>query len=242
VLVFRQYGPLRSVAAAFLLVCLGTIAVRAQQYDASSVIEHIDAAVKVRVESVAGFTVTEHYAVYRGKDNTHPAAEMTVKTTYMKDRGKSYAIIAESGSAIIRKFGLVPLLENEKIINQPGNVERSWFTSANYEMKLKPNGIQQLDGRNCLVLSIIPRHKAPNLIRGTLWVDTKDYSIVQIEGTASRSPSVWAGTTHMMRQYANVSGFAMATHARAVSNSLFFGQTILTINYKDYHIQLIPAE
>ena len=35
------------------------------------------------------------------------------------------------------QFGLKPLLDNEKTINEPGNVEKSWFTSANYEMKLK---------------------------------------------------------------------------------------------------------
>ena len=59
---------------------------------------------------------------------------------------------------------------------------------------------------------------------------------------ASKSPSFWAGPTQMMRQYANVSGFAMATHARAVSNSFLFGQTIVTIDYSDYHIQLRSAK
>ncbi|MGB7547161.1 MAG: hypothetical protein WBM14_05395 [Terracidiphilus sp.] len=238
---FRQFGVDRAAATALCLISLGVAPAAAQQLDASSVIRHIDAAVQARFEAVAGFTVSEHYAVYRGKDEAHPAAEMTVRTTYRKDTGKSYTIVSESGSAIIRRFGLIPLLDNEKSINQPGNVERSWFTSANYEMKLKSGGIQTLNGRECLALAVTPRRKAPNLIQGTLWVGAKDYSIVQIEGTASGSPSVWAGPTHMMRQYANVSGFAMATHARAVSNSFLFGRTIVTIDYQDYRIQLRPT-
>jgi hypothetical protein len=45
----------------------------------------------------------------------------------------------------------------------------------------------------------------------------------------------------MTRQYINVNGFAMATHARAVANSFLFGQTVVTIDYSDYHIQLRPA-
>ena len=238
---FRCNGMARSVAVALFFCCFDIGTAPAQQLDAASVIRQIDAAVKTRYESIAGFTVTEHYAVYRGKDESRPVAEMTVKTTYRKDSGKSYDIVAESGPAVIRKFGFGPLLANEKSINQPGNVAQSWFTSANYEMTLKPGGIQRLDGRDCFVLAIKPRRKAPNLIEGTLWVDARDHSIVQIAGTPSRSPSVWAGTTHMMRRYANVDGFAMATHARAESNSFLFGRTIVTIDYQDYHLQLRAA-
>jgi hypothetical protein len=130
------------------------------------------------------------------------------------------------------------ILENEKRINQPGIREGSWLTSANYEMKLKPGGPQPLDGRDCYVLSINPRQKAPNLLIGTIWVDTRDDSIVQLQGTASKSISAFTGPTRMMRQYTNVNGFAMATHARAASNSFLFGQTVVTIDYQDYEFQL----
>jgi len=46
----------------------------------------------------------------------------------------------------------------------------------------------------------------------------------------------------MMRQYATMSGFAMATHARAESDSALLGRTILTIDYSDYQLQLSPAQ
>jgi hypothetical protein len=142
----------------------------------------------------------------------------------------------------MRRFVLAPLLDNEKSINLPGNVEKSWFTSANYEMKLMPGGIQRLDGRDCLALAMTPKRKASNMIKGTLWVDAKDNSAVQIQGIASKSPSLFAGPTQMLRQYANMSGFAMAFHARAESNSPLFGRTVLTIDYRDYQLQLDPAK
>ena len=44
----------------------------------------------------------------------------------------------------------------------------------------------------------------------------------------------------MMRQYANVEGFAQATHARAQSDSFLFGQTVVKIDYQDYQVQLGP--
>ena len=237
-----QLGVARAVAAASFFACLGIAAVPAQQLDASSVIQHIDAAVKARVDNIAGYTVTEHYAVYRSNDETHPVAEMTVKTLYQKDTGKSYTILSQTGSEVIRSLVLGAILDNEKRLNLPGNREGSWITSANYEMKLKSDASQRLDGRDCLVLSLTPKRKAPYLIEGTLWVDAKDGSIVQVQGTGSKSPSVFTGPTQMVRQYANVAGFAQATHARAMSNSHLFGQTVVKIEYHDYQVQLRPTK
>jgi len=213
---------------------------RAQEANGAAVIRMIDAAVQNRYQTVLGFTDTEHYAVFRGSDETHAVAEMTVKTTYRKGVGKDYQILSESGSAIVQRFGLRPLLDNEKTVNLPGNVEQSWFDSANYEMKLKPGGVQRLDGRDCFVLDVAAKRKAPNMIDGTLWVNAKDGSIAKLDGVASKSPSAFAGTTHMMRQYVEIEGFPMATHARAESSSVFFGRTVVVIDYSDYHLQLAP--
>jgi len=237
-----QIGAVRTVTAVSFLVVLAIAAVPAQEPDNPSVVRGIDAAVMARIDGIAGYTVTEHYAVYRNKDEEHPVAEMTVKTTYKQETGKSYAIVAQSGSEIIRRLVLGTILDNEQRINQPGTREGSWLTSANYVMKLKPGGTQRLDGRECLVLDISPKRKTPYLIQGTIWVDAKDYLIVQLQGTASKSSSVFTGATQMMREYTNVNGFAMATHARATSDSFLFGQTIVKIDYQGYEIQLRPAK
>jgi hypothetical protein len=221
-----------------LLIAPGAAAAPAQAPDQAAVIHSIDAAVAARFENLLSFTDVEHYSVYRGNDETHPVAEMTVRDTYTKGVGKEYTVLSEIGSGIVLRFGLKPLIENEKTINLPGNVEKSWFTSANYEMKLKPGGIEKLNGRNCYVLAIQPRAQAPNLVIGTLWADATDGSLVQIQGVASKSPSPFAGVTHMMRQYANIDGFAMAMHARAESSSMLFGHTVVIIDYSDYRLQL----
>jgi hypothetical protein len=79
------------------------------------------------------------------------------------------------------------------------------------------------------------------MIEGTLWVDAKDGSIVRLEGTTSQNPSIFTGPAHVMRQYVNVNGFGMATQARAMSDSFLLGRTTVTIDYRDYQIQLRPA-
>ena len=80
------------------------------------------------------------------------------------------------------------------------------------------------------------------MIDGTLWVDARDDSIVKVQGIASERPSIFAGTTHMMRDYVNIDGYPMATHARAESNSFLFGRTVVTIEYSDYHLQVRGAK
>jgi outer membrane lipoprotein-sorting protein len=206
--------------------------------DEQAVIRGVDAAVKARLDAILSYKATEHYRVFRGGDEAHPAAEMTVRTTYQKESGKEYAIVSRSGSAAIQKFVLDSILENEKHINEPGVREGAWMTSDNYVMKLKPGGTQQMDGRECYVLQVTPKHPGPSLIEGTLWVDAGDQSIVKIEGATSKSVSIFAGASQVMRQYAKVEGFSEATHAHAVTGSFLFGPTVITIDYSDYEMKI----
>lgn len=227
--------------AALFFPFMGTVVATGQQPDAATVIREVDAAVKARIDHLAGYTVTEHYRVYRGKDGVHPAAEMVVKTTYKPDSGKSYVIVSQSGSALLRDLVLNTILQNEKHLNEPGVREGAWITSANYAMQLKPGGAEELDGRKCLVLELTPKRKAPYLIQGSLWVDAKDGSIVQLQGTSSKSASVVSGPTQMVRQYAEIDGYPEATHLRAQSSSFMLGETVVKVDYQNYHVELRPA-
>ena len=234
-------GSLLTACFCILFLCPPEALAQAGTLDEQAVIRGVDAAVKARVDAILSYSDTEHYAVFRGGDEAHPAAEMTVRTTYQRDTGKSYQIVSESGSGTLQRLVLHPILDREREINQPGNREASWITSANYEMKLKPGGLQSVDGRACYVLLINPHQKAPNLIQGTLWVDARDESIVKLEGVASKSVSVFTGPTQVVRQYIPMNGFAEATHARAVSGSRLFGQTVVTIDYHNYEIKIRPT-
>lgn len=236
----HEYRCLRGVRtmAALAAVCLPMLAVQQTPLpDEATVIQRIDAANENRYAEVLSYSDTEHYSVFRGDDETNPAAAMTVKMTYRKGVGKKYDIVSRSGSEIIQKFGLETLLENEKQINEPAVVKNSWFSSANYEMHLKPGDTREIDGRTCVALAIVPKQKAPNMIDGTLWADPRDGTIAEVEGTGTKSVSALAGIAHMMRQYINIHGFSMAAHARAESHNVLFGKTVITIDYSEYEMQ-----
>jgi hypothetical protein len=70
-----------------------------------------------------------------------------------------------------------------------------------------------------------------HLIEGPLWVDSKNGSIVQVQGTAAKSSSLLTGPTQVVRQYANIGGFSQTIHVKAVSDSMMSGQSIVKIDY-----------
>jgi hypothetical protein len=228
-------ASVKGTIAVLVVAVLGAAGIAGQQLDSAAMIQRVDAAVKARIDHVAAYTVTEHYAVFRGSDETHPAAEMMVKTDYRRESGKNYTILSESGSGFLLTHVLHKILEDEKQINMPGTREHLWLTSANYAMQVKP-GMQTVDGRECVAVAVTPLRKAADMIEGTLWVDVKDGTLVRLEGNATQSPSIFTGPAQLMREYVNVNGFSMATHAKAVSQSFLLGQTVIKIDYQDYTI------
>lgn len=196
--------------------------------------QRIDVSVHRRDDLVSGYTVTEHYALFRGKDEAHQAADMTVRTTYRRETGKTYTILSENGSELMRKV-LETILDNEKRMTAPANRATAVITSDNYEMTQVGRGV--VNGRECLTVAIKPKRKAPYLFDGTIWVDAQDASIVQLDGTAVKPPSILAGSSHVFRQYSTIDGFPMASHAKAESNSWILGSTTIKIDYTDYQIQ-----
>ncbi|MFP5235892.1 MAG: hypothetical protein ACLGSD_08305 [Acidobacteriota bacterium] len=198
-------------------------------------LKSIDASVDRREADLKGYTAIEHYAVYHGKDDAHPAAEMTVKTTYRQDSGKSYEILSESGSPLLRKAVLERTLEDERNLTRPAERVRALIDSSNYRMH--PASTASLQNRPCIVLQITPRKSASYLFAGQIWIDSRDGSIVQLKGTTAKPVSMLAGRTQVDRRYTLIDGFPMATRAAATTSVALVGQIRMVIDYSDYHLQ-----
>jgi outer membrane lipoprotein-sorting protein len=222
-----------SLCCAVLMMCS---ALAVAESSAKKTIEKIDASVATRDENLLGYTVTEQYRVYRGSDRVHPAAEMTVKTTYRKDAGKSYVILTQSGSELLLKEVLGRVLDSERLMTQPANRAQAVLTTENYNMTVK--GEEMVNGRACDVVVIMPKRSSPYLFNGKIWVDALDGSIVKLQGVASKSASVLTGAAQVSRQYVNINGIPMATNATAVAASWILGQTTIDIEYTGYQMNL----
>ncbi len=235
---FNRFHPLPiAVALAAVLFCVGLSA--AQDLDSAATIRGIDRSVAFRDDNLLGYTVTENYTVFRNGDDAHPAAAMMVKTTYTRNFGKSYDVLSESGSELLRKEVLERILDNEKSMNESANRAEELITSHNYTMTVK--GEEMAAGRDCLVLAIVPRRIAPYLFNGKIWVDVRDQAIVRLEGVASKSASMLTGPAQVMRTYAQVDGLPMAAHASATTSSWLLGPTRIEIEYAGYEIRRAPT-
>jgi hypothetical protein len=233
--IFSSSARTRIFCLLGLAVFGGTISSRSQDGVNAAVITGIDASVHAREINLLGYTVTEHYTVFRNHDEQHPAADMVVKTTYRHDVGKNFSIVSLNGSLLLRKM-LEEVLATEKKMTVPASRATALITPANYEMTVK--GPAVMNGRNCILVDIKPRRESPYLFSGMIWVDAQNRAIVQLQGVAAKSPSVVTGPTQVLRQYTIMDGFAMATHAHAVSNSALLGETVINIDYSGYDLQL----
>lgn len=211
----------------------------AQPNNNADFVQKIDAAVRARDSGIESYTVNEHYAVFRGKDEEHPAAEMLVKTTYLKNVGKTYTILEQSGSDLMRKEVLGAILDHEKEMSKPDSRAMAVITSANYDMEIK--GPEAKDGRNSIAILLKPKRISPYLFNGTIWADAQDGSIVALDGVAAKSASMMTGPSQVSRHYAMIGGFPMAIHASAVSNSWLLGRTVIKIDYTGYEIHPVAG-
>jgi len=233
----RQLNRLAVILALFLS---SFSYARAQSPPPSAeIIQHIDQAVAHRTQSIAGYTVQELYSIYRNGES-NPSAQVTVKTTYTRDRGKDYTPISATGSSLMRSVVINHILSNEKEMATAQNRESVALTSANYEMTPEP-GVVSYNGRPCIIVGLKPRRKTPYLMNGKGWFDAHDFTLVHIEGAPAQSPSFFAGQTAGHRDYAKVEGFSMAQHAEMQSHSRLFGSTLLKIDYTNYQLHIDPS-
>lgn len=205
----------------------------------AEIIHGIDDSVSRRTNAISTYSVQEQYSLYRNGDTT-PAAEETIKTVYTRAVGKEYTPIAQSGSAFLRGAVIDKVLAGEKDLNLAANRDGALITSKNYDLQPQPGAVD-LNGHQCILVTLKPLRKSPHLFTGKMWIDASDYTVVRLEGAPSQSPSIFAGQTTVARDYIKIDGFSMATHAEAHSHTFLFGDTILKIDYTNYKIQQDPS-
>jgi hypothetical protein len=200
----------------------------------SDIIAAIDRAQLARDEQLLSYTVTEHYALKNARFGT--AADLVANVTYTKGAGKVYKVVSRSGSPMMQSKVFDRVLAEEADMSRGEKRGAVLITSANYLMTLR--GEHEWHGRRALLLDITPRRKSPDLLKGKLWVDAVNYNVIRIEGTPVVSPSFFAGSTSLFREYADIGDFAFAQRSVATSGSFLLGKTEVEIEYTGYQIQV----
>jgi hypothetical protein len=185
-----------------------------------------------RHSQMTGYTAIRQYSAVNKKRH----AEMLVQVTCGSDGGKQFAVLAEEGLGSIRKHVFQKLLREETEASRRGTRNGTRITPANYDFKVV--GRQTLETGPAYVLEVSPKTNNKYLIRGNIWVDTNDYSIVRIEGQPARNPSFWVRSVHFVHTYQKVGPFWFASSTHTTSEIRIFGESELTIQNSGY--TLIP--
>src|SRR5437763_3989281 len=113
------------------------------------------------------------------------------------------------------------------------------MTSDNYDFKLLGTEWQQ--GRPAFMLSVKPKTANKFLIRGTVWVDSEDYSIVRVEGTPAVNPSRLIRNTAIVHKFGKIGPFWFPETNNSATDSFLFGRTTVTIDYSKYELTQTSA-
>jgi outer membrane lipoprotein-sorting protein len=181
-----------------------------------------------RQSELTGYTATRRYVGVNKKRR----AEMLVRVECASDGAKQFTILSEEGSGSIRKHVFQKLLREETEASRRGTRNSTRLTPANYDFQIV--GQETLETGPAYVFEVSPKTRNKYLIRGRIWVDANDYSIVRIEGKPARNPSFWVHSVHFVHTYQKVGQFWFASSTHTTSEIRIFGESELTIENSDY--------
>jgi len=183
-----------------------------------------------RQSQITGYTATRHYVAVNEKRH----AEMLVRVECGRDGAKRFTIVSEEGSSEIRKHVFQKLLSEESEASSRGTRNGTRVTPTNYDFRIA--GQEALETGPAYVLEVAPKTPNKYLIKGKIWVDANDYSIVRIEGEPARNPSFWVHNVHFLHTYQKVGQFWFASSTDTTSRVRIFGDAELTIENTDYRL------
>ncbi len=185
-----------------------------------------------RADHLKGYTERREYTVvYQGI--TSLKASMTVEARYEAPTQKQFQILSQNGPNLLVDRVLKKLLESEQEATK--NPDQTALTPVNYTFSLL--GEEKVAGRQCYLLHVEPRVASKFLYQGTIFVDAKDYAVVQIEAKPARNPSFWIGKTNIHHTYSKTGQFWLPEHDRTQGAVRIGGTAVLTIDYGPYHVQ-----
>ncbi len=186
---------------------------------------------QLRTDGLKQYKTLRRYSVdYHGL--TKLEAQMDVEVTYDAATGKSFRIIAQSGSNLLYEKVLKRAVESEKEAAQ--DKTSTALTEKNYRFHLA--GIEQVANRPAYILSVEPITASKFLVRGKVWVDAADFAVVKMETEPAKSPSFWISRTLISSTCVRAGGFWLPEKLRSETKVRLGGGAVLTIDYGNYEI------
>jgi hypothetical protein len=187
----------------------------------ASIVEQMQAAQSDSKPSVS-YQVVRDYQLF-GEKGSEPSSEVWAQIDYLPPDHKTYAIQKRAGSGrgedVVRR-----ILQRESQM-VAGSRSSSAINNDNYSFGYL--GEATVDGNSCYLLSLEPKRKEIELIRGKAWVDQRSFLVRRIEGQMARSPSWLLKRVNLRLDFADVDGAWMQTGMEAAAEVRFLGSQTL---------------
>jgi len=151
---------------------------------------------------------------------------------YIAPDKKTFTITSETGSGMVRRMALKPLINSEIEAATGKQHHDSTISAENYSLNLL--GEQQIGPYRCFVAEAVPKRKDKYLFEGKLWIDAADYSVVRIEGHPAKKLSFWIQRAEFVRQYQKIDGFWLPQKDETMVQVKLYGKKVLTIEHRNY--------
>jgi MoaA/NifB/PqqE/SkfB family radical SAM enzyme len=164
------------------------------------------------------------------------SARVRIRMEYTAPGQKTYSLLEKSGSPLIIKRVIYPIIDAE-CQNAVAEVRAlSDINRSNYHMRLLGFGTDEQAYR----FEVSPRVPQRYQFRGTIWVDAATFGITQIRGVPARKPSFWVKSSEFSHKYGQFNGFWLPVVHHSEAQLRLFGKSTLDIVYEEY--QLPPRE
>jgi hypothetical protein len=185
-------------------------------------------------DNLVQFSAIRTYRVEDDKGKT--LAKEVVLMQYKRPAAETFKTVSANGSAFIRGYVFKQLMRREAE-RATGRKDRdSSITPDNYTFE--PLGKERIGSTYCSVVHAIPKRKETYLFDGKVWIGDQDFAIVKVAGHLAKSPSSWIKRVDFVRQYQKIDGFWLPIRERSIAKVRLYGTKILTIDYRNYAIDL----
>jgi hypothetical protein len=187
---------------------------------------------QARVENRARFRpyiVTRDYKLF-GKERQETKAQVIADVTFVPPDSKKYTIQQTNGSGLGGMIVRRMLASEAEVTKDYASTD---FSPDNYGFRFISE--EEISGRRCYVLELLPRRKDKHLLRGNVWVDANTYLPRGFEGELAKAPSWWVRDVRVAFVYGKVGGMWLQTASEAPANVRILGRSRMVsrdVSYK----------
>jgi len=202
---------------------------------AESIVAHMMQARSDNRARLRPYSVTRDYRLF-GKEKQVARSEVIARVTFDPPGIKQFVIQRASGMGLGERI-VRQMLEHETEIGR--NNTLTDLSPANYDFRYLRE--EELGGRRCYVLAIVPRRNDKSLLRGQIWVDAITYLLQRTEGEPARSPSWWLKDARLVLVYSDVGGMWLQTSSESSAEVRFLGRHTMLSRDVEYSMSTLAA-